>query len=57
MWISLTKPMQKSMTTIGLHCGFARLKNKHKSTWYILTAKFGSFLDHRETGEKGLDKK
>ena len=29
MWILLTKPMQKSMTTVCLHCSFARLKNKH----------------------------
>ena len=29
MWILLTKPMQKSVTTICLHCSFARLKNKH----------------------------
>ena len=29
MWILLTKPMQKSVTTVCLHCIFARLKNKH----------------------------
>ena len=29
MWILLTNPMQKSMTTVCLHCSFARLKNKH----------------------------
>ena len=29
MWILLTKPMQKSVTTVCLHCSFARLKNKH----------------------------
>ena len=28
MWILLTKPMQKSVTTVCLHCSFARLKNK-----------------------------
>ena len=28
MWILLTK-MQKSVTTVCLHCSFARLKNKH----------------------------
>ena len=28
-WILLTKPMQKSVTTVCLHCSFARLKNKH----------------------------
>ena len=27
--ILLTKPMQKSVTTVCLHCSFARLKNKH----------------------------
>ena len=26
MWILLTKPMQKSVTTVCLHCSFARLK-------------------------------
>ena len=29
MWILLTKPMQKSVTTVCLHCSFSRLKNKH----------------------------
>ena len=29
MWILLTKPIQKSVTTVCLHCIFARLKNKH----------------------------
>ena len=29
MWILLTKPMQKSVTTVCLHCSFASLKNKH----------------------------
>ena len=29
MWILLTKRMQKSVTTVCLHCSFARLKNKH----------------------------
>ena len=29
MWILLTNPMQKSVTTYCLHCSFARLKNKH----------------------------
>ena len=29
MWILLTKPMQKSVTTVCLDCSFARLKNKH----------------------------
>ena len=29
MWILFTKPMQKSVTTVCLHCIFARLKNKH----------------------------
>ena len=29
MWILFTKPMQKSVTTVCLHCSFARLKNKH----------------------------
>ena len=29
MWILLTKPMQKSVTIVCLHCSFARLKNKH----------------------------
>ena len=29
MWILLTKPMQKSVTTVCLQCSFARLKNKH----------------------------
>ena len=29
MWILLTKPIQKSLTTVCLHCSFARLKNKH----------------------------
>ena len=29
MWILLTKPMQKYVTTVCLHCSFARLKNKH----------------------------
>ena len=29
VWILLTKPMQKSVTTVCLHCSFARLKNKH----------------------------
>ena len=29
MWILLTKPMQKSVTTVCLHCSFVRLKNKH----------------------------
>ena len=29
MWISLTKPMQKSVPTVCLHCSFATLKNKH----------------------------
>ena len=29
MLILLTKPMQKSVTTVCLHCSFARLKNKH----------------------------
>ena len=29
MWISLAKPMQKSVTTVCLHCSFATLKNKH----------------------------
>ena len=29
MWILLTKPMQKSVITVCLHCSFARLKNKH----------------------------
>ena len=27
--ILLTKPVQKSVTTVYLHCSFARLKNKH----------------------------
>ena len=30
MWILLTKPMQKSVTTVCVHCSFTRLKNKHK---------------------------
>ena len=29
MWILLTNLMQKSVTTVCLHCCFARLKNKH----------------------------
>ena len=29
MWILLTKPMQKSVTSVCLHSSFARLKNKH----------------------------
>ena len=29
MWILLTKPMQKSVPTVCLHCSFGRLKNKH----------------------------
>ena len=29
VWILLTKPMQKSVTTVCLHSSFARLKNKH----------------------------
>ena len=29
MWILLTKPIQKSVTTVCLHCSFTRLKNKH----------------------------
>ena len=29
MWILLAKPMQKYVTTVCLHCSFARLKNKH----------------------------
>ena len=29
MWILLTKPVQKSVNTVCLHCNFARLKNKH----------------------------
>ena len=29
MWVLLTKPMQKSVITVCLHCSFARLKNKH----------------------------
>ena len=29
MWILLTKPMQKYVTTVCLHCSFARLRNKH----------------------------
>ena len=29
MWILLTKPRQKSVFTVCLHCSFARLKNKH----------------------------
>ena len=29
MWILLTRPMQKSVTTVCLHCSFAILKNKH----------------------------
>ena len=29
MGILLTKPMQKSVNTVCLHCSFARLKNKH----------------------------
>ena len=29
MWILLTKPLQKYVTTVCLHCSFARLKNKH----------------------------
>ena len=29
MWILLTKPMQKSVPTVCLHCSFAKLKNKH----------------------------
>ena len=29
MWILLTKPMQKSVTTVCLHCSFVKLKNKH----------------------------
>ena len=29
MWILLIKPMQKSVTTVCLHCSFAKLKNKH----------------------------
>ena len=33
MWILLTKPMQKSVTTVCLHCSFARLKNKHNEYW------------------------
>ena len=28
-WILLAKPMQKYVTTVCLHCSFARLKNKH----------------------------
>ena len=28
----ITKPMQKSVTTVCLHCSFARLKNKQRST-------------------------
>ena len=30
MWVLLTKPMQKSVTTVCLHCSFARLKNKQE---------------------------
>ena len=29
MWILLTKPMQKPVPTVCLHCSFVRLKNKH----------------------------
>ena len=29
MWILMTKPMQKSVTTVCLHCSYVRLKNKH----------------------------
>ena len=47
MWILLPKPVQKSVTTVCLHCSFARLKNKHTCMvmchilgawiWYIFT--------------------
>ena len=29
IWILWAKPMQKYVTTVSLHCSFARLKNKH----------------------------
>ena len=29
LWILSTKAMQKSVTTVNLHCSFAKLKNKH----------------------------
>ena len=29
MWILLTKPMQKYVTTVYIHCSFVRLRNKH----------------------------
>ena len=60
MWILLTKPMQKSVTTVCLHCSFVRLKNKHigvlgtnvaTMSWLHWSPVLGIGLDQYENGE------
>ena len=46
MWILLTRPMQKSVTTVCLHCTFARLKNKHIGVLGTNVATIAGYIGH-----------
>ena len=61
MWTLLTKPMQKSVTTVCLHCGFARLKDKHIGVLEINVATiswlhWSPVSGYKLVGEKGIMK-
>ena len=50
MWILLTRPMQKSVTTVCLHCTFARLKNKHIGVLGTNVATIAGYIGHQCLG-------
>ena len=50
MWILLTWPMQKSVTTVCLHCTFARLKNKHIGVLGTNVATIAGYIGHQCLG-------
>ena len=50
MWILLTRPMQKSVTTVCLHCTFARLKNKHIGVQGTNVATIAGYIGHQCLG-------
>ena len=50
MWILLTRPMQKSVTTVYLHCTFAKLKNKHIGVLGTNVATIAGYIGHQCLG-------
>ena len=55
MWILLTRPMQKSVTTVCLHCTFARLKNKHIGVLGTNVATIAGYIGHQCLGIMSME--